>query len=56
MLEEVPGAFAFLSVCPPDRDVEKAPYNHMVLLLLAVLAVLAVHGMREGRGTGLKTS
>lgn len=28
VLENVPGAFAFLGACPPDRDPAVAPYNH----------------------------
>ncbi|MFG1679952.1 M20 family metallopeptidase [Nonomuraea sp. NPDC049269] len=28
VLENVPGAFAFLGACPPDRDPAIAPYNH----------------------------
>jgi hippurate hydrolase len=28
VLEEVPGAMAFLGVCVPERDPETAPYNH----------------------------
>ncbi|MFI7612750.1 M20 family metallopeptidase [Nonomuraea terrae] len=28
VLESVPGAFAFLGACPPDRDPATAPYNH----------------------------
>lgn len=28
MLQEVPGTFIALGACPPDRDPERAPYNH----------------------------
>jgi amidohydrolase len=28
VLEQVPGAFVFLSACPPDADPATAPYNH----------------------------
>jgi amidohydrolase len=28
VLEEVPGAFAFLGACPPDRSPATAPFNH----------------------------
>jgi amidohydrolase len=28
VLQEVPGAFVFLSACPPDRDPATAPFNH----------------------------
>ncbi|MEV6247837.1 M20 family metallopeptidase [Streptomyces sp. NPDC051742] len=31
VLDEIPGAFAVLGACPPDRDVRKAPYNHSPL-------------------------
>ncbi|MFH8734495.1 M20 family metallopeptidase [Streptomyces sp. NPDC017964] len=28
VLDEIPGAFVVLGACPPDRDVQQAPYNH----------------------------
>ena len=28
VLEQVPGAMAFLGVCVPERDPATAPYNH----------------------------
>ena len=31
VLDEVPGAFVFLGACPPDRDIDRAPYNHSPL-------------------------
>ncbi|MDA3626955.1 M20 family metallopeptidase [Saccharopolyspora sp. WRP15-2] len=33
VLEEVPGAFAFLGAGPPGQDLENAPYNHSPLAL-----------------------
>lgn len=31
VLDEVPGAFVVLGACPPDQDVQRAPYNHSPL-------------------------
>jgi amidohydrolase len=40
VLEQVPGAFAFLGACPPDRDPATAPTNHSAIAVFddAVLA------------------
>ncbi|MFJ8663376.1 hypothetical protein [Streptomyces sp. NPDC093795] len=33
MPAEVPGAFVVLGACPPDRDVQRAPYDHSPLVV-----------------------
>jgi amidohydrolase len=57
VLEQVPGAFAFLGACPPDVDPETAPSNHSAYALFddailpdgaTMLAELAVRRLARG--------
>src|SRR5262249_19286778 len=57
VLEEVPGAFAFLGACPPDREPATAPTNHSAIAVLdgavradgtALYAELALRRLARG--------